>query len=144
VDVTARIAGSVEEHMRLDTVVVAGVHTLIFAEDADAARAFFRDVLGFPYVVEHDQWLIFALPPGELGIHPGPGWSGQIGQHELFFMCHDIEQTVAELEQRGVEFAAPISDEDFGFVTRLKVPGAGEIGLYEPKHLSPLGEFSDG
>ena len=121
--------------------MIAGAHTLIFAEDADAARAFFRDVLRFPNVEAHKGWLIFALPPAELGIHPGPGWSGRTGQHELFFMCHDIERTVGELEQKGVEFVGPITDEGFGLVTKFKVPGAGEVGLYEPKHPSPLAEF---
>jgi len=124
--------------------VIAGAHTLIFAEDADAARAFFRDVLGFPYVEAHPGWLIFELPPGELGIHPGPGWSGQTGQHELFFMCHDINETVAELKGKGVEFSGDIADEGFGLVIKLEVPGAGEVALYQPKHLSPLPEFSDG
>jgi catechol 2,3-dioxygenase-like lactoylglutathione lyase family enzyme len=122
--------------------VIAATHTLVFAEDAVAARAFFRDVLGFPSVDDGDGWLIFALPPGELGVHPGPGWGQAVGQHQLFFMCHDLEQTVAELERKGVEFAAPITDEGFGLMTRLKVPGAGEIGLYEPRHASPLAEFS--
>jgi hypothetical protein len=65
-----------------------------------------------------------------------------VAQSELFFMCHDIERTVAELKEKGVEFTAPVSDEGFGLTTRFKVPGAGEIGLYEPKHASPLDEFS--
>jgi catechol 2,3-dioxygenase-like lactoylglutathione lyase family enzyme len=121
--------------------VIAATHTLIFAEDAEAARAFFRDVLGFPSVDDGDGWLIFALPPGELGIHPGPGWGQDAGGQELFFMCHDIEQTMHELELKGVEFVAPVSDEGFGLVTRLRVPGAGEIGLYQPRHASPLEEF---
>ena len=121
--------------------VIAGAHTIIFAEDAEAARAFFRDVIGFPYVDAHGGWLIFALPPSELALHPGPGWSGQTGQHELFFMCHDVESTVAELEEKGVEFVQPITDEGFGLLTKFKVPGAGEVGLYEPKHPSPLAEF---
>ena len=121
--------------------VIAGAHTIIFAEDAEAARAFFRDVIGFPYVDAHGGWLIFALPPSELALHPGPGWSGQTGQHELFFMCHDVESTVAELEEKGVDFVQPITDEGFGLLTKFKVPGAGEVGLYEPKHPSPLAEF---
>lgn len=122
--------------------MIAGVHTLVFAEDAEAARAFFRDVLGFPSVDDGDGWLIFALPPGELGVHPGPGWGRDLAAHELFFMCHDIERTVEELTRKGVEFTAPVTDEGYGLVTRLKVPGAGEIGLYEPKHASPLAEFA--
>ena len=122
--------------------MIAGVHTLVFAEDAEQARAFFRDVLGFPAVDDGDGWLIFALPPGELGVHPGPGWGENVGGHQLFFMCHDIEQTVDELTRKGVEFVSPVVDEGYGLVTRLKVPGAGEIGLYEPKHASPLAEFA--
>jgi catechol 2,3-dioxygenase-like lactoylglutathione lyase family enzyme len=124
--------------------VIGGAHTIVFAEDAEAARAFFRDVLGWPHVDAHGGWLIFELPPGELAVHPGPGWSGQIGQHELFLMCHDIQATVTELKRKGVEFVEPITDEGFGLITRFKVPGAGEMGLYEPSHASPLREFSGG
>jgi glyoxalase/bleomycin resistance protein/dioxygenase superfamily protein len=92
-------------------------------------------VLGFPNVDGGDGWLIFALPPAELGVHPG------VGRQELFFMCHDVERTVEELTSKGVEFVAPIADEGFGLTTRFKVPGAGELGLYQPKHPSPLPDF---
>lgn len=122
--------------------MIAGAHTLVFAEDAEKARAFFRDVLGFPSVDAGEGWLIFALPPGELGVHPGPGWERAIGEQELFLMCHDVQRTVEELEPKGVEFVSPITDEGFGLMTRFKVPGAGEIGLYQPNHPSPLAEFS--
>ena len=122
--------------------MIAGAHTILLAEDAEAARAFFRDVLGFPAVDAGDGWLIFALPPGELAVHPGPGWGRDVGGHELFLMCDDIERTAAELERRGVELTAPVSDEGWGLLTRLRVPGAGEIGLYEPRHPSPLPAFS--
>jgi catechol 2,3-dioxygenase-like lactoylglutathione lyase family enzyme len=122
--------------------VIAGAHTLIYAENADAARAFLRDVLGFSGVDAGDGWLIFELPPGELGVHPGPGGGHEVGHHELSFMCHDIEGTVAELKERGVEFTAPVTDEGYGRITRFRIPGAGEIGLYEPRHQSPLAEFS--
>jgi catechol 2,3-dioxygenase-like lactoylglutathione lyase family enzyme len=121
--------------------VIAGAHAIVFAENAEAARAFFRDVLGLGSVDAGDGWLIFALPPSELACHPGPGWGREVGQHELFLMCHDVEGTVADLERKGVEFTAPITDEGYGLMTRFKVPGGGEIGLYEPKHTSPLGEF---
>ena len=127
--------------MRHDPNVIAGAHTIVFAEDADAARAFFRGVLEWPYVDAHGGWLIFELPPGELAVHPGPGWSGQVGQHELFLMCHDIDATIGALRQKGVEFTEAISEEPFGRLTRFKVPGAGEMGLYEPRHASPLQEF---
>lgn len=123
--------------------VIAGAHTIIFADDAEAARAFFRDVLGFKGVDAGEGWLIFALPPGELALHPGPGWGREVGQHEVFLMCHDIEGTVSELERKGVEFVAPVTDEGYGLVTRLRIPGGGEIGLYQPTHPSPLPEFAN-
>jgi catechol 2,3-dioxygenase-like lactoylglutathione lyase family enzyme len=123
--------------------VIAGAHTIIFADDAEAARAFFRDVLGFKGVEAGEGWLIFALPPGELALHPGPGWGRAVGQHELFLMCHDIERTVGELEEKGVEFVAPVTDEGYGLVTRFRIPGGGEIGLYQPTHPSPLPEFAN-
>ena len=124
--------------------LIAGAHTIIYADDAEAARAFFRDVLDWPHVDAHGGWLIFELPPGELALHPGPGWSGRTGQHELFLMCHDIEATVAELKGKGVVFAEGITEQSFGRLTRFTIPGAGEIGLYEPRHASPLSEFSGG
>jgi catechol 2,3-dioxygenase-like lactoylglutathione lyase family enzyme len=121
--------------------MIAAVHALIYAEDAEATRAFFRDVLGFRSVDDGQGWLIFALPPAELGIHPGPGWGQDTGQHELFLMCHDVDRTVTELESKGVEFIAPITDEGWGLVTRFRIPGGGEIGLYQPRHASPLSQL---
>jgi catechol 2,3-dioxygenase-like lactoylglutathione lyase family enzyme len=122
--------------------VIAGAHTILYAEDAEAARAFLRDVLGFESVDAGDGWLIFRLPPGELAIHPGSGWGKSVGAHELFFMCHDIERAVAELEAKGVELTAPVTDEGYGLMTSFRLPGVGEVGLYEPRHPSPLAEFS--
>jgi len=122
--------------------VISGAHTIIFSEDAEAARAFFRDVLGFAAVDAGEGWLIFELPPGELAFHPGGGWGKQAAQHELFLMCHDIEQTVDHLKKKGVAFTSGISDEGYGLMTRFTIPGGGEIGLYQPKHPSPLAEFS--
>jgi catechol 2,3-dioxygenase-like lactoylglutathione lyase family enzyme len=121
--------------------VIAGAHAIVFAEDAEAARAFFRDVLGFRAVDAGEGWLIFALPPAELAFHPGPGWGRAAGDHEVFLMCDDVERTVGELTSKGVEFVAPISDEGYGLMTRFKIPGGGEIGLYEPRHPSPLDAF---
>lgn len=118
--------------------MLSGLHALIFAEDAEAARAFVRDVLGFPCVDSGGGWLIFAAPPTELAIHPGPGWERAVGQHVLFLMCDDLERTMTELEAKGVEFVEPVTDEGFGPMTRFKIPGAGEIGLYQPSHPSPL------
>jgi hypothetical protein len=93
--------------------------------------------MGWDNVDAHDGWLIFRLPPAELGAHP----TEEAPRHELFLMCHDVEKTREELEAKGVEFTAPIEDQGFGLVTRVKLPGAGELQLYEPKHASPLPNF---
>ena len=122
--------------------MIAAAHVLIFAEEAEATRAFLRDVLGWENVDAGHGWLIFALPPAELGVHPDEPKTS--GTHELFLMCHDIAETRNELEAKGVEFVSPIEDQGFGLVTRFKVPGAGELQIYQPKHASPLDEFSTG
>jgi catechol 2,3-dioxygenase-like lactoylglutathione lyase family enzyme len=119
--------------------VIEGVHTILYAEDAEAARAFFRDVLCMDSVDAGRGWLIFALPPGELACHPADEGSG--GVAEPFLMCTDLEATRRELESKGVEFVAPVTDQRFGRMTRFKVPGFGELGLYEPHHPSPLPAF---
>jgi predicted enzyme related to lactoylglutathione lyase len=110
-------------------------HSIIYADDADKARQFFREVLEFPFVDAHEGWLIFKLPPPELGIHPTADDAGPPSGHtELYLMCDDIQATVSELEAKGVEFTSPVESAGFGLVTRLRVPGAGEIGLYQPRH----------
>jgi predicted enzyme related to lactoylglutathione lyase len=119
--------------------MIAGAHTILYAHDPEAARAFFRDVLELDSVDAGRGWLIFELPPGELACHPTSDPVG--GVTELYLMCPDVEATRAELEGRGVEFVAPITDQGFGRLTRLRVPGFGELGLYEPRHPSPLAEF---
>ncbi len=120
--------------------MIAGAHTIVYADDAEAARAFVRDVLHFSGVDAGEGWLIFALPPGELAFHPADE-SAPSGSHELFLMCDDIESTVAQLERAGVELTAPIADLGWGLLARFRIPGAGEIGLYEPRHPSPLANF---
>lgn len=114
--------------------MITGAHAIIFSNDADAARAFFRDVLGFSSVDAGGGWLIFALPPVELAAHP----TDEAAHHELYLMCDDVHTTVSELKGKGVEFSRPISDEGFGLMTTIKMPGGGELALYEPKHPSPL------
>jgi catechol 2,3-dioxygenase-like lactoylglutathione lyase family enzyme len=113
--------------------MITGVHAIVFADDAEATRAFLRDVLDLPSVDAGGGWLIFALPPAEIAAHPAP----EGGRHELYLMCDGIEATVAELKAKGVEFVRDVSDEGFGRMTALKVPGGGELGLYEPRHPLP-------
>jgi predicted enzyme related to lactoylglutathione lyase len=114
--------------------MITGTHAIIYASDADRARAFFRDVLGLPHGDVHGGWLIFKLPPAELGIHPESGPGAPDGRHELYLMCDDLEQTMAELTAKGAEFASPVSEAGFGRLTSIRVPGGGEIGLYQPRH----------
>jgi catechol 2,3-dioxygenase-like lactoylglutathione lyase family enzyme len=118
--------------------MITAAHLIAFSEDAETARDFFRDVLGFSSVDAGDGWLIFALPPAELAVHPGTGWGEREGGHRLFLICDEIEATVSRLKQKGVEFTSEIEDEGWGLVTMLRVPGHGEIGLYQPAHPSPL------
>jgi predicted enzyme related to lactoylglutathione lyase len=123
--------------------VIAATHLLIYADDAEATREFLRDVLGWENVDAGEGWLIFKLPPAELGIHPADERRPS-GTHAVFLMCHDIEATVLDLEAKGAEFTMPITDAGFGLITHMVVPGGGEIRLYQPKHDSPLDEFATG
>jgi len=124
--------------------MITGLHVLMYAVDADATRAFFRDVLKLKSVDAGEGWLIFALPPAELGIHPSeqdtaPGESGASGTHTLNLMCDDINATVDELRKKGVVFTKPVSDQGWGLVTRLRIPGGGEMQLYQPRHKTAAG-----
>jgi catechol 2,3-dioxygenase-like lactoylglutathione lyase family enzyme len=114
--------------------VITGAHAIIYTKDAEADRAFCRDVLGFDSVDAGGGWLIFRLPPAELAAHPDD--TG--GRHELYLMCDDIQATVQELEAKGVVFAGEVIDAGFGLLTAIALPGGGELGLYEPRHASPL------
>jgi catechol 2,3-dioxygenase-like lactoylglutathione lyase family enzyme len=120
--------------------VITGVHAVIFTTEAEETREFFADVLGFSSVDAGGGWLIFALPPAELAAHPTEAG----GHHELHLMCDDLHATIAELKARaelkgrGIELAGPISEEPFGLQTALRLPGGVELGLYEPRHPSPL------
>src|SRR5436309_5097127 len=120
--------------------VITGVHAIIFSRDAEADRAFFRDVLDLSSVDAGGGWLIFALPPAELAAHPTDGEP----RHELYLMCDDIHSTVRELKTKGIELSDPISEERWGLTTSLKLPGGGQLGLYEPRHPSPLSADSYG
>jgi catechol 2,3-dioxygenase-like lactoylglutathione lyase family enzyme len=121
--------------------MIIGFHTLIYSEDPVATRAFFLDVLGFPCVDAGGGWLIFALPPGELGVHPTHEEGAppvKPGRHKGMLMCSDIHATVNDLKAKGVEFTTGISDEGWGLLTALRLPGAGTLDLYEPRHPTML------
>ena len=112
--------------------LITGAHTIIESTDAEADRAFFRDVLGFDSVDAGDGWLIFALPPGELAVHPGPG-----ARHELYLMCADLEATLGELKNRGARVNAPIQEQPWGRLASITLPGGSELSIYEPRHPTP-------
>jgi len=114
---------------------IVGAHVLLYTPEADALRAVFRDALGWEHVDAGDGWLIFALPPAELGVHPSEGET----THELSLMCDDIEATVAELRAKGIEIRGEPEDRGYGIVTKMVLPGGVEVDLYEPHHRSPLG-----
>jgi catechol 2,3-dioxygenase-like lactoylglutathione lyase family enzyme len=114
--------------------MINGTHAIIYSRNAGATRDFFRDVLGLRSVDAGKGWLIFALPPAELGIHPDEA-GGTGGRHELYLMCDDINRTVEELKGKGVEFTGPVSDQGWGLLATFRIPGTGEeLSIYQPRH----------
>jgi catechol 2,3-dioxygenase-like lactoylglutathione lyase family enzyme len=113
--------------------VITGAHVLIYTSEPEAVRAAFRDVFGWKHVDDGDGWLIFALPPAELGVHPGDS-----SRHELSLMCDDIAATVADLRAKGIEFRGEPENMGYGIAVRMLLPGGAEMQLYEPRHASPL------
>jgi catechol 2,3-dioxygenase-like lactoylglutathione lyase family enzyme len=114
--------------------MINGAHAIIFSSDADADRAFFKDVLGLGFVDAGGGWLIFALPPVELAVHPAePGKPGQ----ELYLLCEDIDSAVMELESKGVSVERPFYDEPWGRLAFVHLPGGGKLGFYQARHPHP-------
>jgi catechol 2,3-dioxygenase-like lactoylglutathione lyase family enzyme len=109
--------------------VITGLHAVVYTRDAEADRAFFRDVLGLASVDAGGGWLIFAAPPAEVAFHPAES----NGRHELYLMCDDVEAEVARLDALGVA-CGPVSDQGWGLLTTLRLPGGGDLGLYQPRH----------
>ena len=109
--------------------MVNGAHVILFSKDADADRAFFRDVLEYRFADAGHGWLIFALPPAEAAFHPAES----NGPHELYLLCTDLKAEMVALKEKGVECSA-VHEERWGSITRFKLPGGGEVGLYQPKH----------
>jgi hypothetical protein len=116
-------------------VAVTGAHVLLFTPQAEELRTTLRDVFGWRHVDDGDGWLIFALPPAEIGVHPSEGAT----QHELSLMCDDVQATFEELRARGIEFEGEPEDRGFGIGVRMVLPGGVDMLLYEPRHASPLG-----
>ncbi len=110
------------------------MHAVVFSREADKVRAFFADVLGRAAVDAGSGWLIFALPPAELAVHPADG----DGHHELYLMCDDIHATLTELRGKGVEVAREVSDQRWGLMAAIRLPDGSEFPIYEPRHPSPL------
>jgi hypothetical protein len=109
--------------------VITGSHVVIYTKDAEADRTFFRDVLGFRSVDAGHGWLIFALPPSEVAFHP----TGQHDAHELYLLCDDLKHEMDSLQACGVH-CSTITEERWGSITRLTLPGGSQLGLYQPKH----------
>ncbi|MFJ7077116.1 VOC family protein [Streptomyces sp. NPDC098781] len=113
--------------------MINGAHVVIYTRDAEADRTFLRDVLGWPHVDAGHGWLIFQAPPTEVACHPTEGEP----RHELMLMCDDLDATVTELTQKGVPFTRSVEDVGWGRVTGLRLPGGGDVSLYEPRHPRP-------
>jgi len=112
--------------------MIHGAHAILYSTDADADRAFFRDVLEYPFADAGHGWLIFALPPAELAFHPA-----EKSSHELYLMCDDVKAFVAQMEKKGVP-ASPPHEERWGILTQITLPSGDKLGVYEPRHASPI------
>jgi predicted enzyme related to lactoylglutathione lyase len=109
------------------------MHAIVFSAEAEKVRAFFADVLRMPSADAGGGWLIFALPPAELAVHPAEGET----RHELYLMCDDIQATLADLRARGVEVAREVSDQGWGLLAAIRLPDGSEFPIYEPRHPLP-------
>lgn len=123
---------------------ITGAHVLLYSDNPEADRAFFRDVLDFPAVDAGGGWLIFALPPAEVGIHPADGerhqphGGRQLLGSVLYLMCDHLPALMKSLQTKGVT-CSPVEEEDWGIKTTIQLPSGGELGLYQPTHPTALG-----
>lgn len=114
--------------------MISGAHVIVYSKNAEADRAFFRETLGLNSVDAGHGWLIFALPSAEAAFHP----SEENNLHELYFMCDDLKTEMASLAKNGVK-CSDVQEARWGSITKIQLPGGGEIGLYQPKHPTALG-----
>jgi hypothetical protein len=112
--------------------MIVGGHSIIYSKDAEADRAFLRDVLKFPNVDVGHGWLIFGLPPAEVAVHP----SEKNDVHEFYLMCDDVQAFVAEMARHQIA-CAPVKDQGYGLVTQVTLPGGGKLGVYQARHARP-------
>jgi catechol 2,3-dioxygenase-like lactoylglutathione lyase family enzyme len=108
--------------------VISGAHVVVYSKNAEADRAFFRDILGFKSVDAGHGWLIFALPPTEAAFHPADN-----DTHELYFLCDDLKTELASLTNKGVK-CSKVEEARWGSITKMRLPSGGNVGLYQPKH----------
>jgi predicted enzyme related to lactoylglutathione lyase len=113
--------------------MIQGVHAIVFSPEAERVRAFFGETLGLSSVDAGGGWLIFALPPAELAVHPA-----QAPSHQLYLMCDDIQATLADLASKGAEVTGEVTDQGWGLLSAIRLPDGSEFGVYEPRHPSPL------
>jgi len=113
--------------------VIFGAHAIIYSKDAEADRNFLRDVLGFSSVDAGHGWLIFALPPAEAAVHPAQ----ENDRHELYLVCDDLKAEISALQGKGIQ-CSKVHEERWGSITRIRLPGGGQVGLYQPKHVMAL------
>jgi hypothetical protein len=113
--------------------MIFGAHVIVYSKDATADRAFLREVLGFSSVDAGHGWLIFALPPTEVAVHPAE----ENARHELYFMCDDLEAEISTLREKGVH-CSDVQEARWGSITKIRLPGGSEVGLYRPKHPTAL------
>ena len=114
--------------------MIRGMHAMFYSSQAEQLRAFLRDKIGLPGNDVGGGWLIFDAPEADLGVHPSDGDEPPSGTADISFYCDDIEQTVKELQSRGVEFTQGVEDHGYGFVTFFKVPGDFKVQLYQPRY----------
>ena len=114
--------------------MIIGTHMLLYTSEPEALRAMLRDVFGFSHVDAGHGWLIFALPPAEIGVHPTDPPHGEAGTHAVSFMCDDIHATVKELRAKGVTIPGEPEDHGYGITVMMELPGGCPVQLYEPRH----------
>ena len=124
-----KISGTKEDKV----FVIFGAHVIVYSKDAAADRTFFRDVLGLASVDAGHGWLIFALPPAEVAFHPAE----ENDRHELYFMCSDLTAEISALEKKGVQ-CSDVQEARWGSIVKVRLPGGGEVGLYQPRHPTAL------